>query len=130
MSESFNHFDKVSDELIKALGDVVSKTAFDIQALAASNAPVDTGFLKNSVYTVTSKSSNYDGSGGEKMLSETPVPDNDLTAYVGVGANYGIYLEYGTVHQPAQPYLTPAVESVFPAFEAAIEAIDDKTRGI
>lgn len=129
MSESFNHFDQVSDELMKAMADVVSKTAFDIQALAASNAPVDTGFLKNSIYTVTSKSSNYSG-GDERMLGEVDQPDDDLTAYVGVGANYGIFLEYGTIHQPSQPYLTPAVEQALPAFESAMSAIDDKIKGI
>lgn len=128
MSESFNHFDKVSDELMEAMADAVAKTAFDIQAIAASKAPVDTGFLKNAIYTVTSKSSNYSG-GGEKMLSEVAHPDNDLTAYVGAGASYSVYLEYGTTRAPAQPFLTPAVEGALPAFESAMAAIDGKLKG-
>ena len=56
---SFNHFDQVADQLLNALSDVVTKTAFDIQATAASIAPVDTGFLKNSIYVETYTNSTY-----------------------------------------------------------------------
>lgn len=52
MPEEFNHFDKIADTLEPTLSKVVRKTAFDIQAKAAENAPVDTGFLKNSIYVV------------------------------------------------------------------------------
>ena len=41
---------------------------------------------------------------------------------ITVGAEYGIYQEYGTRFMPAHPYFTPAVEAVRPQFEAAVAA--------
>ena len=132
---NFNHFDQVAQGLYDALGDVVSKTAFDIEALAAANAPVDTGFLKSSIYTVTDKSSDYGQAGQPShkdsyLLPEIAQPEDQFTAYVGVGANYGIYLEMGTVHQSAQPYRAPATQACEGSFETAVSAIESKLRSI
>ena len=129
MSEGFNHFDEVSDALPGILSQVVRKTAFGIQSDAQSLAPRDTGFLANSIYVKTSKDSSYSEVGqptreGAHLLAEVETPPDDQTAYVAVGANYGIFLEYGTVHQPAQPYLTPAVEAGQEALEQAASAIE------
>ena len=139
MTDSFNHFDEVAQQLHDALGDVVAKTAFDIEALAASIAPVDTGFLKNTIYTRTYTSTDYKGGGrvskkakasGSYALPSVPSPPDPFTAYVGVGANYGIYVEMGTVHQPAQPYLAPATQACEGSFEQAVAAIESKLRSI
>lgn len=114
-----NHLPEMIDALHQAAGQVVKKTCFDIEARAKTAAPVDTGALKNSVYTVTSDSSDYSAGG----LPQVPAPADDQTGYVAVGMSYGIYQEYGTSHMPAQPYLTPAAEGVRPAFEQAMVAL-------
>lgn len=157
--ESFNRFPKIADEMHKAISKVVRKAAYDIAATAMKNAPVDTGFLRNSIYVVTHDESTYGEeltrrttpsskptkSGKPRKLSkraqaikahmetdllpEVDKPDNDTTAYVAVGASYGIYLEMGTRYQPAQPYLAPAIEAVRPKFEAALGKIDEHLKG-
>jgi HK97 gp10 family phage protein len=62
-------------------------------------APVDTGFLRNSIT-----------SNGEGLL----------TYSVKVGAEYGIHVEYGTWKMSAQPYLRPAVTFAKDLFEKGI----------
>lgn len=155
-AESFNHFDKVAKSLESTLSKVTRKTAFDIQAKAAEKAPVDTGFLKNSIY-VTGTGYNTYGRGVQKakplstkgfvsrrrlqahvkrldrqraqeamLLPEIPPPPTPTDAFVAVGANYGAFPEFGTVRQPAKPYFYPAVDEASVGFEAAIAALKEK----
>jgi HK97 gp10 family phage protein len=129
VADTFNHFPNIADNLPDVLSKVVRKVAFDIQSDAQSLAPVDTGFLMNSIYVKTSKDSSYSQVGqpskeGASLLPEVENPPDDQTAYVAVGANYGIYVEMGTVHMPAQPYLSPAVEAGQASLETAASAIE------
>ena len=71
---------------------LLAKIAHDIEAWAKLHAPVDTGFLRGSIRAMP------DGAGGGWT--------------VRVGAEYGAYVELGTVNMAAQPYLLPAVETV------------------
>lgn len=105
----FNHFPKIASALEPVIAAVVSKAALDVQAQAASNAPVRTGFLKNSIHIENG--------------------DDDLSKNVVVGANYGIYVEMGTRYMAAQPYFYPAVETVRPQFEAALSKIEPGLAG-
>lgn len=125
----FNDFDEVANALPDILSTVVRKTAFDIQSDAQSLAPRDTGFLANSIYVKTSKDSTYSQveqptKKDASLLQEVESPPDDQTAYVAVGSNYGIYVEYGTVHQAPQAYLTPAVEAGQEALAKAASAIE------
>lgn len=133
MGVVFNHFGDIANNLKPVLSQIVRKTAFDLQATAASNAPVDTGFLRNSIYTVTSQDSTYGGAGSPPgdsyLLPEVDTPPDDLTAYVAVGANYGVYVNYGTRYMTAQPFWEPAIDAVTPEFEAALSAIESKLGG-
>jgi HK97 gp10 family phage protein len=128
MTESFNKFGKMADALLPALSAVVRKTAFDLQSDAAQNAPVDSGFLKGSIYVVTSTDSTY-GSGGTSgpgdsyLLPQVDAPSKSTVAYVGVGANYGIYVEEGTRFMPAQPYFYPAAETAQEEFAVVLAAV-------
>ena len=130
----FNHFPQVAEALHKALSQVVRKTALDLQASAASKAPVDTGFLRSSIYTVTSTDSTYGQAGSppgdSSLLPEVAKPEDDLTAYVAVGANYGVYVELGTRFMPAQPYFYPAVEEAKVEFQTALDAIEPTIKGL
>ncbi len=125
--ESFNHFGNIADALPHVLGQVVRKTAFDcagnIQGFIRSNGQVDTGFMLNSVYTVTDEGSTY--AGGADALPE--VSGADLTtAYVAVAASYAIFQNYGTRYMPGRPFFEPGVEKTRPEFEAALSKIEAK----
>ena len=99
-----NLLPKLTEQMHQKAARAVAKAAFDIQALARDEAPVDTGKLRNSI-----------------MVSY-PDPD-DLHATVGTGVEYAGYVEWGTVHMPAHPYMTPAAEVVRPQFQKAMMQI-------
>ena len=67
---------------------IVRGVALHIAAAAKLAAPVDTGYLRNSILTR---------------------PVSLLEAWVFVGAIYGRFVEEGTRRARAQPYLGPAV---------------------
>lgn len=94
--------------------DVVSETAFAIEAEAKLHVPRDparppqdltrkvTGALRNSIQASM---------------------DKPLRWLVQVGAAYGAYQEFGTSRIPARPYLVPAVEKYKQQFYDRIKAI-------
>ena len=131
----FNRFPELTVALEKAISQMVRKAAFDIQAMAMATAPVATGFLKSSIYVVTHDRSTYASSLNKafvkghdvaKLMDEVEPPPDDQTAYVAVGAEYGIYVEYGTSKMAAQPYLTPAYEFVRPSILEAMARLEEK----
>jgi len=126
LSNSYNNFQKLADALPRVLSQAVKKTALDVQAAAQQKAPVDTGFLKASIYTVTSERSTYKPDA--KALPAVDKPENDQTAYVAVGAAYGAYVEFGVRHAPAQPYFYPALEEGKKSFDQAVAAIEKKVK--
>ena len=80
---------------------VVRTSAFLVEAAAKRLAPVDTGFLRNSI--------GVDWAG--------------VSAVIGPTAEYGPYQEFGTAHNPPQPYMNPAADQVEPMFIAAMERL-------
>lgn len=153
-----SRFRQIGQEAEEELSKIVRKTAFNVESGAKQNAPVDTGFLRASVFTVTDRTSGFGGArtaaimkagasaaktarkryktsskdvrqaaaisakeeaerGSVSSFIETIHAPGRLEALVAVGAEYGVYVEYGTTRAPAQPYLTPAVESVRSDFE-------------
>ncbi len=115
---SFNNFPLLASQIKPACKRVVRQTEKDIQDMNVINAPRDTGWLESSIYVATTSRVTYSGAAftgtGYQLLSKEmfppEVPDDELTAIVGVGATYGIYVEYGTRFMAAQPYFTPAVQ--------------------
>lgn len=96
-----------------AVGDV----AHEVQAGAISMAARDTGSMAEGVYVATAKGSDYGertaaarAANPEVVILEEITPDGPQEAIVGCAAGHSIYVEYGTVHMPAQPFLTPAAE--------------------
>lgn len=86
----------IQQELAAALGE----TAADIGTLAEQLSPVDTGALKAS-----------------KRVA--PQGDDWVVSFgEGLPDARAVYQEYGTSRSPAQPFLTPAVESIDPTFRA------------
>ena len=123
--DGFNHFAQISEQLYDAFALVVKKTAFDakanIQAEIQSQGLIDTGFMINSVYTVTSDGSSYQG--GEKALPPVEAPANAMSASVAVAASYAGFPNYGTVHQPARPFFEPGIDKTRPGLQASISAV-------
>ena len=133
MSEDFNHWNEMADAFNAAIDQVIRKTAFDILAGYQSRVSVDTGFCKNSAYVSTDEESTYGGASPTKKdsyLLPEEKPEGPHEAIIGVGANYGLFLEMGTAHRRASPALIPAVDAARPGFEAAMSKIEDKLQSL
>jgi HK97 gp10 family phage protein len=78
---------------------IVSTAAMVTASVARQLAPVDTGAMRDSIYVEQQ---------GEARFT------------VGVKESYAKFVEYGTVHQDAQPFLRPAFELARKDFEAAL----------
>lgn len=128
----YNHIGLVKAQARRKAEQIVRKTAFDIEAAAKANTPVDTGALKNSIYTATDKNSNY-SEAAETARSKNPKANilvegekpESLTATVGPSVDYGIHVELGTHKKGARPFLGPAAEGARPAFLKAMESLLD-----
>lgn len=94
-----DNFARLAAQALAKAGQIVRKTAFDIEGQAKADAPVDTGALRNSIQAEAEEA---------------------LTWAVAVGVEYGIYQELGTYKMPAHPYLIPAAESNRDPFLAAM----------
>lgn len=124
----YNYFAQIAESIKPAVRAVVKKTAFDakanIQGQIRANGQIDTGFMINGVYTVTSEGSTYGG--GDKALPEVAGPSDESSAFVASAAEYSVYQNYGTSRIPARPFWEPGIEKTRPGFESAIAAIQDK----
>ena len=102
--------------------DRVRAVAFQVEALAKMKAPVDTGSLRNSIYTSLRDENNPP----EVATEVLPNPDSELTAFVGPSVEYGIYQELGTSTMDAKPYLLPALRQVEQQLEEHFRNIADE----
>ena len=76
-------------------------------------APVDEGQLRNSISVSTLKETRLlnDKSGEQAFELDTQgLKQNE--AYVGSNSDHTIFIEYGTVKTPAQPFLRPSAELI------------------
>ncbi len=100
----FDKLPMIAASLRPKASHAVRETAFAIEAQAKANAPVDTGNLRGSIQAEMT---------------------GDLSAQINVGAEYGPYVEFGTRHQNAQPYLVPAAEAEKPKFIKRMQELLD-----
>lgn len=100
----FNRFGELRGQLRQRAGQVVRKTALDIEARAKAAVPVDTGTLKNSIQAEQVEAFSWQ---------------------VGTPVEYAPYVEYGTSRAAAQPYLGPAAEAARGPFEQAMKQLLD-----
>lgn len=138
----YDKFPQIAGLLEVIVSELVRKAAFDIQAAAASNLSlghgVDTGFLKGSIYCVVHDGKNlhpYSAIDTPQRpdayaLPEVEKPSSPTEAIVAVAANYGIYVEFGTVHMSAIPYLTPAAELVRPQLMASLALLENYIKAL
>ena len=90
----------------------VGKSVFDIGLIVQANAkaltPVDTGRLRGSI-TTQARSRGTALEGEARGSDKINPPNDDLEVLVGTAVNYSPYVEYGTIHQSAQPFMRPAL---------------------
>jgi len=85
----------------------VRKTVFQIQRYAQDHVPVDTGALKASIYAVTSKTNGMAQAIGAMkarnqdagVASGLPTQAQLNEAWLVCAAEYGMFIEYGTMHR-------------------------------
>ena len=95
----------------KAISNLMIGAAIASQAKLL--APVDYGQLRNSLSASnTSRTEMLNNMEGEKAEALDTQGLKDDETYVGSNSDHAIFQEYGTVKQPAQPYLRPAMEAV------------------
>lgn len=81
---------------------IIRKLAMDVEAEAKRTVPVDTGTLKASI---------------------TAFERRRALWWVATNVEYAPWVEFGTSHMGARPYLVPAAERIRPAFRAAWDAL-------
>ena len=83
-------------------------------------APVDYGQLRNSLSASnTSRTEMLNNMAGEKAEALDTQGLKDDEVYAGSNSDHAIFQEYGTVKQPAQPFLRPAMEAIVQRKEPA-----------
>lgn len=98
MRITFDRMPELMAKIPRETALIVQKATMDIALQTVMNAPVDTGYLANSI------EGKVNNAGGQ----------------VTSGAEYWAYVEYGTYKMAAQPFVTPAVEAVEPQFVEAM----------
>lgn len=97
-----NQFPSILAGLEAKADAIVTKAAMDVEAGAKTRAPVDTGTLRASIQATRVGVAHW---------------------RVVVGADYGLYVEYGTYRMAARPFLRPALDTVRPVFLAAMKGL-------
>jgi len=83
-------FEKLRQQLPGKANAIVDKHTDATVDLMKQLSPVDTGFMRGSI---------------EKVVL------GPLTLGIRIGAPYAVFVELGTIHMEAQPFISPAVES-------------------
>jgi HK97 gp10 family phage protein len=95
----------------KAISNLMIGAAIASQAKLL--APVDYGQLRNSLSASnTSRTELLNNMAGEKAEALDTQGLKDDEVYAGSNSDHAIFQEYGTVKQPAQPFLRPAMEAI------------------
>ena len=123
-SGDFNHIPQVMAAVHTGMVKAVAETTHAVRDEAKQHAAVDTGYMRDHVYAVTSEGSDYQG--GALSLPEAPKPSSDLEGVAASGASYSLFVELGTSRMAAQPFMTPAAESVRGKVAGIVKAALDR----
>lgn len=126
----FNRFDELRGRMRTRAGQIVRKTAFDVQRDYQQNARRDTGAQVNSAYVVTNQTSTYaqasaDARGANPAIELLPevAPPDPFSAIVAVGAAYAVYNEYGSHGAAGDGAMTQAAATNRAPFRAAMSKL-------
>lgn len=98
-----NTIPSIPAELRAAVEAEVKAATLAVEAAGKEKAAVRTGTLRRSIHSIFSS----DG----------------LTGTVGPSVGYGIFVEMGTRHMAARPYMRPAAELVYPKFIDRLKSV-------
>lgn len=135
IEEVYDHTDETARKFEEVLRLTQRTALFEIERRAKQKAPVDTGFLKNSIFTKISGTIYVNGKAGDqpsappllryskrakKEVKRAAVQfastgsKSEGQGEVAVGAEYAIYQEMGIGEEGAraQPFLVPAFDEV------------------
>lgn len=90
LDQWLNWADGVSKNVEREVKELISSTAYNIEADAKRLAPVDTGTLRRSI--------------------ATDIQEEGWKAEVGTNLEYAALVEFGTSKTEAQPYMTPVFQ--------------------
>lgn len=99
----YNRLPAAETAIHTAVVEQVKRSTYDVEARAKEVVPVDTGTLRRSIHSI------FENGG--------------LRGVVGPSVDYGIWVEVGTRHQGARPYMRPAAALVLPRFADELKAI-------
>ncbi len=128
-----NDFSLIAQNLKPACRVIITETVIDIADVVQANAPVLSGFMHDSVYYVTPDGASSYGGGSpptdDVYLLPEELPSNDMQGLVGVGANYGEFVNYGHhtrsgSYVPAQPFFDQAMEQGPAIFEGHMSELE------
>lgn len=101
IAELRRELDRLSVQVQAGIKAASTDSAVEIRDNARSNAPIDTGDLRDAIKVRSIP-----------IGSEVGIFDPDV--------DYGDYLEFGTSRMPAQPFMTPAVVSERPRYPGRV----------
>jgi len=90
-------FAALQAQMRKNIAGAVNNAAESCVSLAQQLSPVDTGYMRDNIKQID--------------VALYTLPGGPLRAEVESGADYSVFVEYGTVNMDAQPFFTPAFES-------------------
>lgn len=91
--KDMNKMEEAERKLIRTAMFHLNSAGASMETLARELAPVDTGFMRDNIRQIEEAS------------------QDNLKVTVESGAEYSMFVEYGTVNMDAQPFFTPAFES-------------------
>lgn len=106
--------ERVKQAIRGASEKMVLEMAIRLANQAKLLAPVDLGQLRNSISVATKNQTGIELNkhAGEKAPPLEQAGLKEAEAYVGSNVEHATHQEYGTMYQPAQPFLRPAKELV------------------
>nr|DAO63020.1 MAG TPA: putative tail component [Caudoviricetes sp.] len=119
-----------TEEVLGAMAEQLGVGLEEIGLLAEGYAKrlcaVDTGRLRNSITHATAAYSGvgtYQDNRGNSFTDATAngTPEENAV-YIGTNVDYAVYVEMGTVHTPAQPFLKPAATEHSDEYKRVLEA--------
>lgn len=110
VSLNIGGLDQLIEELPEQADAAVRAIALDVEAEAKRRAPVDTGYLRNSIHMRDPKR-------------------GDFEAQVDVDADYGIYVHEGAQGRRPVPFLEQAVDAAIGRASSRLEALAKKMEG-
>lgn len=128
-----SRLDRILRNLEGNIEEALSAVGFSVEGKAKNNAPVDTGALRNSIYT---RAYSRDGesmaramvraANPQAEITPLPAPESRNVVHVGPSVNYALYVEFGTNRMGARPFLSQAVRDVTDEMAAAMgDAVTD-----